>query len=643
MKNSNWKQSLNEAQLEAVEHIDGPSLIIAGAGSGKTRTLTYKVLYMLEQGIPAERILLLTFTNRAAREMTTRMSGLAGSRAGRIYAGTFHKIGNIFLRKYAHHLGIAGDYTILDREDSISVMDQAMKSMSLPTNDKEFPGKKLLMRIQGLAKNKNCSPEIVIDADFAKFSDYTEVILKVFEKYESLKKTIGGIDFDDMLILWHQLMQDEITADTIKSQFDYILIDEYQDTNKIQADIADILSEEKRNLSVVGDDSQSIYSFRGADFGNIITFTERYPGAKIFKLELNYRSTKAILDLANSSIKHNKLQYKKELYPSNGRRGGQPVIKNFRNVYDQAEGILHEIKLLVRNGLSKSEIAVLYRSHYHSMELQMELTRNHIPFTIHSGLKFFEMAHIKTLVAFLRASQNLQDFVSWKRLLGTVQGIGPKSAEKIMEGISRYRHLDDLEAEKLISLSPKKSQEAVRELFLIFENIRKDMLSSAPGECVRHIMESGFFDRYLIKNFPNMDERMDDCRQFASFVEGFEKLSDLLDELSLVASGEDYYNGQEGIVLSSIHQAKGLEWKAVFIIWLCEGKFPVYKSVNIQEHLEEERRLFYVAVTRAKEKLYLSYPRLDSRNQYGYERPTNPSQFLLEIPPHLYQDGNDYY
>ena len=361
------------------------------------------------------------------------------------------------------------------------------------------------------------------------------------------------------------------------------------------------------------------------------------------KLEVNYRSTKSILELANSSIAHNTLQYEKNLRSFDGRRGTKPIIKNFRNVYAQAEGVTGEVSQLLRNGTSPSEIAVLYRSHYHSMELQMELTRNSIPFTIHSGLKFFELAHNKTLVAFLRASENLKDFVSWKRLLSICQGIGPKTSDKIMSGISKYENLKDLDTNKITSLAPKKSQSTMKELMVIFENIAKLDLKEGPGESVRHIIESPFFNNYLLKNFQNVDERMDDCWQFLSFVEKFISISELLDELSLVSSGEDYYNGNPGIVLSSIHQAKGLEWKNVFIIWLCEGKFPVYKSINIKENLEEERRLFYVAVTRAKQKLYLSFPRVDSRNQHGYERPIEASRFLMEIPPHLYQDSDNYY
>ena len=406
--------------------------------------------------------------------------------------------------------------------------------------------------------------------------------------------------------------------------------------------IRDSLTGDKKNITVVGDDSQSIYSFRGANFGNIMTFTERYPEAAIFKLEINYRSTKEILDFANASIAHNRRQHKKKLVCANGNRGSLPVLKAFRNVYEQADGITNEIKNLIRNGISYGEIAVLYRSHYHSMELQMELTRHNIPFTIHSGLKFFELAHIKTLTAFLKAFENLQDFVSWKRLLSICQGIGPKTAGKLTEKISKLKNISELNAKELLSIIPAKSHDSFKELLFIFESILKRP-SFRPDECIKDIIESPFFNHYLIKNFQNIGERTDDCFQFASFAENFKTLRGLIDELSLVSSGEDYYNGCQGVVLSSIHQAKGLEWPYVFIIWLAEGKFPVYKGININEHLEEERRLFYVATTRAKKKLYLCFPQCDTRNKHGFERWLEPSRFIVEIPPHLYKDINDYY
>jgi len=633
---TDWKKLLNESQLQAVEYTEGPSIIIAGAGSGKTRTLTFKVLNLIEKGANPDEILLLTFTNKAANEMIERIKKLLPyDISDEIFAGTFHKIGNYFLRKYSQYIGISNDYSILDRSDSESIMEKALKSANAPIKEKNFPGKKLLTSIMSLAKNSNCDVEEIIIEKYQHFEEHIEIIKKTVSHYEKIKKESNAIDFDDMLILWLRLLKDSRINQKIKSLFKYVLIDEYQDTNKIQSDIADELVSETQNITVVGDDSQSIYSFRGAHFENILTFSERYKNAKIFKLEINYRSTKEILELANALISKNKFQHKKRLVPASKANGPLPTLINYSTAYEQAEDIANKIKNLISKGKNPSEIAVLYRSHYHSMELQMELTRKNINFKVHSGLKFFELAHIKTLTSFLKASTSTKDLLSWGRIIGLVAGIGPKTQAKILEHLKNYDIPSDITKE-IFSYIPKKSKEEFEELLSIILEITK---IKKPSESVRLIIESNFFNVYMKKNFQNYDERFDDCWQFHSFSEKFETLKTLIDELTLVSTNDEYEDSpKKGIILSSIHQAKGLEWETVFIIWLCEGKFPVIKKSKDPMQIEEERRLFYVAITRAKKNLYLTFPSKDTRNQYGFERYLNPSRFIMELPPHLYNE-----
>src|ERR1041385_5191188 len=431
-----YEDELNQEQLDVVMAGEGPMLVIAGAGSGKTRALTYCVSRLIEDGIDPSDILLLTFTNKASREMLSRVEQLVPIDPRRIWGGTFHSVGNRLLRQHAAAIGYRPNFSILDDEDSKEMMESAVSALGIKTMEKRFPKGDVLLDIYSFLINTRTPLEIELENNYPHFAIYRDEIISVFRRYKERKREANAMDFDDLLVNWKLLLDEHPeVGEALKRRFRTILVDEYQDTNKLQADIIDSMASERRNVMVVGDDAQSIYSFRGASFENILTFPLRFPEAKIYKLETNYRSTPQILALANASMSHNRFQFKKELHAVRGS-GPEPAVVGVDDVFEQAAFVAQRILELRDEGESLADIAVLYRSHYQSLELQMELSRRLIPYEIRSGVRFFEQAHIKDVVAYLKIVTNTRDELSWKRVLKLYPKIGEKTAAEVWTRIS---------------------------------------------------------------------------------------------------------------------------------------------------------------------------------------------------------------
>jgi DNA helicase-2/ATP-dependent DNA helicase PcrA len=617
-------------------------LVIAGAGSGKTRVVTYRVAYLIESGVDPSRILLVTFTNKAAGEMLHRVQILVpGSMGvgGRVWGGTFHHIGNRMLRRHASLVGYQPNFTILDREDAKSLMDACIADLKINPKGTRFPRGEVLEDLVGLSVNTRRPIDELVFERYPFFYELLDDIRAVAEHYRKRKRELNAMDFDDLLFYWETLLREhpEVRA-RYGGQFQHILVDEYQDTNRIQADIVDLLAEGHGNIMVVGDDSQSIYSFRGANFANILTFPQRYPKARVFKLEINYRSTPQILHLANISILNNRVQFPKELQTVRPA-GSIPSLVPAQDTLDQAAFVAQKVAEIRDGGISLSQIAVLYRAHYHSMELQMELTRRGIPFEVRSGLRFFEQAHIKDVSAYLKIVSNPLDELAWKRALQLYPRIGKATAEKIWRTISSG--VSDpktaVEAKEVLEKIPARSRETWRSFSRTLAKLQGPKMASDPAGMIELILKEGY-EAYLQSRYPNYESRADDLRQLAVFASQYSSCRDFLSELALLTSMEGEgtpVRGGDGdgmITLSSVHQAKGLEWSVVFIIWLAEGRFPSIRSLSesVGEGEEEERRLFYVAVTRARDELYLCYPRF-AADRGGRELFQRPSRFISEL------------
>ncbi len=633
-----YQKELNPEQYAVAIHQNGPMLVLAGAGTGKTRTVTYRVARLIETGTRPENILLLTFTNKAAREMMRRVEGLIGRKIHGLWGGTFHHIGNMVLRRHCHHIGYKEGFSILDREDSKDLFDICLTEIK--SKETIVPKGAVLCDMYSLAKNRGAGIHELIPVRFPHFSPVIEEIEHVMTLYDEKKQSLNLMDFDDLLTNWKKLLLEQ--ADIrgyYTTKFMHVLVDEYQDTNRLQAEIVDLLSSAHRNLMVVGDDAQSIYSFRGADFENILKFPERHPDVSLFNLTINYRSTPEILHLANQSIIHNLRQFHKELL-SVRKPGDRPSYVPLKDVFEQADFVAQKILDMNADGTALNEIAVLYRSHYQSMELQMELQRRDIPFEIRSGLKFFEQAHIKDILSFLRIVINPFDELSWKRILKLIPGIGNVTASKIWDTIRKSEDPFDSirETGRLVSRKSLDGFNLFLDLLNILRNEEQGGVSSQPSAAIDHIMKRGYED-YLYSHFPNAEDRIQDIEQMMRFALRYASLETFVSELSLQsASGGEVDEGDTGrecVILSTVHQAKGLEWDAVFMIGLNDGSFPSAKSLKTGDE-EEERRLFYVAATRAKDELYLCCP--VSSGGWRSINFLRPSRFIRELPCDVYEE-----
>jgi len=632
--------SLNVQQLEAVTSPAGAHLVIAGAGTGKTRTLTYRVAWLLEQGYRPGEILLLTFTNKAAREMLERVNDLLPGASDGLWSGTFHSIGHRILRRHPEAVGFREGFTIMDREDQEELLEAVVARLGFRTNDKRFPKGEVLAELLSLGCNTGETLRTLLARRYRYFIDLEEQIAQVGTAYEGRKKEVNALDFDDLLSKTHELLltNPEIAA-SYQRRFRAILVDEYQDTNRLQAGLIDTLAASHKHIMVVGDDAQSIYSWRGADFANILEFPKRYPEAVVHRIETNYRSVPQVLELANASILNNPRQFPKELRAVRKPAITKPALVPLATNNEQASFIAQRVLELHDEGIDFREMAVLYRAHYHSMEIQLEFTRRGIPFGITSGLRFFEQAHIKDVAAFLKFAINPNDEVAFKRMVRLLPGIGSKTAEnlwiqsaKLLGGGRLFSRLEKG------CKPPSKAVGGWSQLICTLAKLAPMGVPAPPSEMITAVTGS-LYDDYMQAKFANYEARRDDLNTLANYAKQFEQTDEFLAQLTLLGgtetsevTGRD--DEEDRVCLSSIHQAKGLEWQAVFLAWLTEGMFPGSRSMEDDSALEEERRLFYVGVTRCKEELYLTYPELRLNAAYG-EAFQRPSRFLEELPENL--------
>ncbi|HKP93886.1 MAG TPA: ATP-dependent helicase, partial [Chthoniobacterales bacterium] len=635
---------LNEQQYAAVTAPPGPLLVIAGAGSGKTRTLTYRVAYLLENGVDPRNILLLTFTNKAARQMLDRVANLMPVDASGLWGGTFHSVGNRMLRRHGSALGYSSGFTIMDREDQKDLLKTVIAGSGIDPREIRFPKAEVLADIYSFVVNTERPIEELLAEKFPYFLPLLEQIKEVHARYEQRKKSTNSLDFDDLLEKTLRMLKEhEEIAAFYRRQFQFILVDEYQDTNKIQADFIDLLAAEHGNVMVVGDDAQSIYSWRGANFQNILAFPRRYPKAQVFKIELNYRSVPEILQVANAAISANVQQFRKNLSAVRPTNSMRPAIVALNDGGEQAQFVAQRILELRDEGIELNEIAVLYRAHYHAVELQLELSRRGIPYQITSGIRFFEQAHIKDVAAFIRFVANPLDEVAFKRMVRLLPGIGGKSAENLWRGweeslgtarpvgaggadsggptdaaapagVAAARDTGNF-GERLLALPvPARAQRSWQQLADTLDEIAPHGEPKQPTEMIMSVVEA-IYDDYAKANFANYELRKEDLNQLAGFARKFKDANEFLSQLALISNVDaepavDQAGDTEAVNLSSVHQAKGLEFHTVFVIWLTDGMFPSARSLETREAIEEERRLFYVAITRAKDELYLTYPHM---------------------------------
>ena len=656
-----YAAELNEQQLAAVTAPPGPILVIAGAGSGKTRTLTYRVAYLLENGIDPRNILLLTFTNKAAREMLNRVANLLPVDASGLWGGTFHSVGNRILRRRGSALGYSSGFTIMDREDQKDLIDTVVASAGIDPKEIRFPKGDVLAEIFSFVINTEKPLEELLAEKFPYFLPLLDRIQDVQERYEKKKKATNSMDFDDLLQKTLSMFQQhERIAEVYRRQFQFILVDEYQDTNKIQADIVDLLASDHHNVMVVGDDAQSIYSWRGANFQNILEFPKRYPDAQVFKIEMNYRSVPEILEVANAAIAANVRQFRKHLSATRESKALKPALVALNDGAEQAQFVAQRILELRDENVDLNDIAVLYRAHYHAVELQLELSRRGIPYQITSGIRFFEQAHIKDVTSFVRFIANPRDEVAFNRMVKLLPGIGNRTAENLWQtwesrlavagigdpgrektpapaGVSAPGY-----SERLLAMNvPAKSKKLWTQLAHTLDEIAPGGQPNPPSEMIASIVEA-IYDDYAKVNFTNYELRREDLDQLAVFARQFKDVHEFLSQLALISNVDaeaapGQTSDKEAVNLSTVHQAKGLEFHTVFVIWLTDGMFPSSRSLDTRDALEEERRLFYVAVTRARDELYLTYPQMRLSGGYGdvFQR---PSRFLQEISNDLVED-----
>ncbi|HEV8617980.1 MAG TPA: UvrD-helicase domain-containing protein [Candidatus Udaeobacter sp.] len=661
-----YAAELNEQQLAAVTAPPGPLLVIAGAGSGKTRTLTYRVAYLLENGIDPRNILLLTFTNKAARQMLDRVANLLPVDASGLWGGTFHSVGNRILRRHGSALGYSSGFTIMDREDQKDLINTVVASAGIDPKEIRFPKGDVLAEIFSFVVNTEKPLEELLAEKFPYFLPLLDKIRDVHGRYEKKKKTTNSLDFDDLLEKTLSMFQEhESIAEFYRRQFQFILVDEYQDTNKIQADLIDLLAREHRNLMVVGDDAQSIYSWRGANFQNILEFPKRYPDAQVFKIEMNYRSVPEILEVANAAIAANVQQFRKHLSATRQSNAVKPALVALNDGAEQAQFVAQRILELRDEEVDLSDIAVLYRAHYHAIELQLELSRRGIPYQITSGIRFFEQAHIKDVTSFIRFVANPRDEVAFNRMVKLLPGIGNRTAENLWrawEGglavAGGADHGAKTEAsmpagviptsrdynfgERLLTMNaPAKSKKLWTQLAHTLDEIAPGGQPNPPSDMIMSVVEA-IYDDYAKVNFPNYELRREDLDQLAVFARQFKDVHEFLSQLALISNVDaeaapNQTSDKEAVNLSTVHQAKGLEFHTVFVIWLTDGMFPSSRSLDTRDALEEERRLFYVSITRARDELYLTFPHMRLSGGYGdvFQR---LSRFLKEIPNKLVED-----
>lgn len=636
-----YEQYLNPAQLEAVMTTEGALLVIAGAGSGKTRTLVYRVARLVEKGVGPEEILLLTFTRKAAEEMLERAAGLSDARCRFVSGGTFHSLAYRVLRTYAERLGFTQTFTILDRSDMEDVIHHLLPELRAPKEGTRFPKRSTLANILSKSANLQVSPEEVLLEEYGQFEALASDIQHLSDLYRRYKTAHQLMDYDDLILSFRRLlMEDEEVRSTLGRQYRYIMVDEYQDTNRIQADIVTWLAREHRNIMVVGDDSQSIYSFRGANYRNMFEFPQRFPETRIVKLEENYRSTQPILNFTNTLMDRAAERYTKCLFTR--RAGGEkPRLVDTRTEPEQAIYVSRYIKDEIRKGRSPRDLAVLFRAAYHSFQLEVELTRQGIPYVKYGGFKFMESAHIKDCLSYLRAVSNWNDALSWGRILRMVKNVGPGRSQSI---ISWMGSAEASPARLVEWPGAGKNNLELKRLADLLERVLA--CQSAPAKALEAVMEH--YAPVLREKFDDYPRRQRELEQLLPMAGRYKRLRSFLDDLVLdpPTSPADMELRQRDafVTLSTVHSAKGLEWPVVFIIWLMEGRFPSLKAYANPQLLEEERRLMYVAATRCKDRLVLCYPSQEGMRAWqmsgGYAR-DGLSSFIAGLSSEVLSHGSD--
>jgi len=647
-----YRAELNDEQFAAVTSPPGAALVIAGAGSGKTRTLTYRVAYLLDHEIEARNILLLTFTNKAAREMTERVRHLVPHDVSALWSGTFHSIGNRILRRHAEVLGFTKSFSILDRDDQKSLLAGVVAALDIDTKQRRFPKADVLATMFSLVENTSESLSDVIRNRYPYFEEWEKEIHRAQAGYIKRKQDTNSMDFDDLLVLTLKLFkQDEDLLGLYRKRFRHILVDEYQDTNAVQSELIDLLAGGGASVMAVGDDAQSIYSWRGADMGNILSFPDRHEGCRVHKIEINYRSVPEILDLSNAAIRANTARFDKDLRSARPALGVKPALVPLEDPATQAAFVAQRMLELRDEGIPLEEMAVLYRAHFQSLEIQLELTARGIPFAITSGLRFFEQAHIKDVAAFLRFVTNRRDETSFKRIALLMPGLGAGNADKLWRDwlASGWAEKDEPPpwSEVMSKLKPpKKAAKHWEQFGYILDELTPGGTLARPPNMVFSVLE-GMYDDHLRATYDNYENRRSDIEQLMAYGGNFDDVLEFLSQLSLLSSADGEPTGDraekddEKVTLSSIHQAKGLEWQVVFVIWLADGQFPNGRILESDDpdQLEEERRLFYVAITRAKDELYLSYPMINPKSYTG-DILQKPSRFLDDFPRDLVEEWN---
>ena len=642
-----FNTDLNEEQLRIVNNIQGPMLVIAGAGSGKTRTIVYSVAKLLVSGIKPSQIMLVTFTNKAANEMIKRVESLLGKKPKGIWGGTFHSIASRFLRMYAKTLGLKPNYTIMDETDAKGLMKISFEKVDVKDLDEKFPTPAMAKSILSFSINCNKTIREVIQWKHNSF-DSDAIIAKLHEViniYNQKKAKNSLVDFDDLLVFWNRLLDERFVAKLIARKIKYVLVDEYQDTNYLQDEIIHKIVQQntEKNLMVVGDDSQSIYAFRGANIQNIMNFEKKYKGCKKYAITYNYRSIPEILEFANESIKHNFSKYEKEMHTTRNN-GRKPIHVSTDSDEYQAEFIVSMINQLKSEGYDLDDIAVLYRAGYHSLRIELELQKYKIPYVVHSGVSFLERAHVKDLLAHLRIIQNPQDEISWSRVLSSFQGIGKRTSSKIFEMIIAINNpLENLTLENTILkiLIKLKIPKLLREE--ICDYLKKFLISikyNQPNEVINNLINQ--LKAKLKIQYNNWQDRLEDLKQISIYSQNFDSIHRFLDTITLnkstfesKKSGLLSIDNQSPLTLSTIHRAKGLEWRVVFIPMLSDNLFPSSKVKINSPSYEEERRIFYVGITRAKDRLFLISPK--SIRVFKGQRELKTSHFISELNPSVYK------
>lgn len=639
-----FQAELNTEQYEAVTSPLGPALVLAGAGSGKTRTLTYRVAWLLTQGIQPWEILLLTFTNKAAKEMLQRVETLTGVPQQKFWGGTFHHLGQRILRAYGERIGLEKNFNILDASEAESLLGEVIRDKDpYFLKNKENPKVRIVFDIISYARN-TCRPVAeVIKDNYPHFEHLVDLIPAFYTLYQERKFNQQVLDYDDLLECLLKLLRDnKDVAESYQNRFKCILVDEYQDTNKIQSNIIETLGIHHR-IMAVGDDAQCIYTWRGADFENIMGFPQRHPGTKIYKIETNYRSTPDILEFANSIIENQPATqgYSKKLRPVRPRRQ-KPYFVATMDTRHQAHFVLKRIQGALNEGYKLSDIAVLYRAHFHAMDLQMELSKQNVAYQITSGVRFFEQAHVRDFVAQLRFASNPLDSTAFCRFACLLPKVGEKTAERILalanelsqkEGIPVFKIL---EKDSILKKVPDVAHEAWVDLVYTLQDLAEGIDTRTPAESVKLAVD-GWYGDYLRNLYTNWRSRQDDLESLEGFATRYDSMPDLLAQLVLLnseTSDRSVEISENSIRLTTIHQAKGLEFPIVFIIGAADTLFPLKRAIE-EDNIDEERRLFYVAATRAKDELYISYPKVTV--QGGPPTLLKPSRFILEIPEDRYE------